>query len=394
MNMKTMELRMYKYRIYPSRKQKDRLLNQFKICKEIYNTLLAENKKLWTTNKFDFNNLVKDIKITCPEYYSQAHSQVLQNVSDRLHKAFNSFFKRIKENAKEKGYPRFKSRIKSIIYPQSGFKFLNQRRLYASKIGSIPIVLHRVPKGKIKTLAIKVNKANQWFAVFSCEIENMGKNHSFPTNSKIGIDVGIENFATLSNGEVIDNPRYLIKSERKLKLLGRRLSRKKKGSNNRNKARFRLAKQHIKVVNQRTDFQHKLSRSLSFQYSIIAVEDLNIKSLIPDNYLAKHINDASWSRFIQMLSYKAVISGGQLIKVNPRNTSKTCSNCGTIIEMPLSKRTFKCPKCGIVLHRDLNASINIQDRAGLARISTPVGDTVRPSSLKARVVEAGTIHGK
>ncbi len=115
-----------------------------------------------------------------------------------------------------------------------------------------------------------------------------------------------------------------------------------------------------------------------------------IKNMVKNHHLAKHINDASWNSFIQMLSYKAVRSGGQLIKVNPKGTSKTCSNCGKIMDMPLSKRNFKC-SCGFVCHRDLNASINIHDRAGLARISTPVGDTVRPSLLKARVNESGTI---
>ncbi|MBU1204837.1 MAG: transposase [Nanoarchaeota archaeon] len=389
-------MRAYKYRIYPSNKQKVRLLNQFNVCKNIYNTLLSESKELMTTKKFEFDSLVKDIKITCPSYYYQAYSQVLQNVSDRLHKSFDNFFRRVKEKKSGKkvkvGFPRFKSRIKSITYPQSGFKFLNKRRLKVSKIGSIPIVLHRTPRGKVKTMTIKQNKAGQWFAFFSCEAETQLVKH--PSAEKIGIDVGIEHFATLSNGKTVDNPRILIKSEKRLKRVQKILSRKKKGSANRRKARFILARQHLKVANQRFDFLHKLSHRIVRTYSFIAVEDLNICNMVHNHHLAKSINDVSWGNFIQMLSYKAVTCGGQLVKVNPRGTSKTCSQCGTLVDMPLSKRTFHCPNCGLVLHRDLNASFNIYDRAGLARISTPVDDCVRPSLLKATVVEAGTICQK
>ena len=387
--------KMFKYRIYPSKKQKIKLINQFKICKEIYNTLLDLNKKLWTTKKFDFDNLVKDIKTTCPEYYFQAHSQVLQNVSDRLSKAFDNFFNRIKLQKTgikiKAGYPRFKSRIQSITYPQSGFKFINERRLYASKIGNIPIILHRTPKGKVKTMTIKVNKSNQWFIVFSCEIDVPKiKHHS---KKKVGIDVGIESFATLSDGEFIENPRFLIKSEKRLKLLNRRFSRKKKGSKNRKKFNFVLNKQYLKISNQRIDFLHKLSNTFANKYSSIAVEDLQIKNMVKNHNLAKHINDASWGYFIQMLSYKAIKSGGELIKVNPRNTSRICSKCGTKVDMPLSKRKFQCPKCFLVLHRDLNSSINIYDRAGLVQISTPV-ETPPLSSNSGKVsgvIEAGTI---
>ena len=389
-------MRAYKYRIYPSNKQKIRLLNQFKICKNIYNTLLCENKELMTTKKFDFDSLVKDIKTTCPSYYYQAHSQVLQNVSDRLHKAFDNFFRRLEEKKSGKkikaGFPRFKSRIKSITYPQSGFKFLNERRLKLSKIGSIPIVLHRTPRGKIKTLTIKQNKAGQWFAFFCCELPDVIIKH--PSIEKIGIDVNSrDNFCFLSNGESVDNPKFLVKSEKRLKLIQRRLSRKKKGSANRRKARFKVARLHNKIANQRSDFHHKLSRNLTLRYSIIAVEDLNIKSMINSSYNAKFINDASWNSFIQMLSYKAVISGGQLVK-NPKTkgSSHRCSKCGFYVEdMPLSRKVFKCPNCLNVCHRDFNASNNhLKDTVGLTGIPTPVDDCVRPPLLKATVVEAGT----
>jgi putative transposase len=374
---------MYQYRLYPSKKQKVKIINSLKVCKAIYNELLEssvntykETKK--TLRKFDYNKLIKG------KY--PVHSQVAQNVSDRVHKAFSNFFRRVKDKScKQKGFPRFKSRVNSITFPQSGFKILSDKRLHLSKIGNIPIILHRIPKGKIKTLTIKQNKIGQWFAIFSCEVPD--KDVINPSTEKIGIDVGLENFATLSNGEVIANPRHLIQSEHRLKLLQRRLSRKKKGSANRRKARFKLAKQHLKVANQRNDFLHKLSRTITQRFAIINVEKLNITSMLKSHWLAKSIGDVSWNTFIRNLEYKAVTSGSKLVKVNARNTSKTCSECGTIIKMPLTKRKFSCPKCGFVCHRDLNASINILNgMGGLPKTYTPVETTPLQLSNQLQVL--------
>ena len=160
----------YKFRLYPSQRQKQRLFNTFKVCKQIYNELLEMSISTYksegkTLHKFDYNKYLTG-------KYPMVHSQVKQNVSDRVHKAFQNFFRRVKDKScKRKGFPRFKSKVKSIIYPQSGFKFISDKRLYASKIGNIPIVLHRTPRGKLKTMTIKVNQAGQWFAIFSCEVD-------------------------------------------------------------------------------------------------------------------------------------------------------------------------------------------------------------------------------
>jgi putative transposase len=381
---------MYRYRIYPSQKQKARIINSLKTCKTIYNELLNISRLVYTEcsksmNKFDYNKYLTG-------KYPEIHSQVRQNVSDRVHKSFQNFFRRVKNpKEKEKGFPRFKSRVNSITFPQSGFKLLSDKKIRLSKINSVPIVLHRAPKGRIKTLTIKQNKAGQWFATFACEVKTPSVKHS--SIEKVGLDVGLESYAILSNGEFIDNPRHIIKAEKRLKRLQRRVSKKKKGSANRRKARFKLAKQHIKVANQRADFLHKLSHRIAKSYSFIAVEDLNVKSMLNNHWLAKSINDASWNSFVQMLSYKAVTCGGQLVKVNPRNTSKTCSKCGTITKMPLSKREFLCPKCGFSCHRDLNSAYNILRIGQDLPESTPVDDCVRPSISKATVGESGTILG-
>jgi len=385
---------MFKYRLYPSGPQQERIINSFQICKAIYNDLLALSIDAYTFGNvslsgFDFNRYLTG-------KYPEIHSQVKQNVSDRVHKAFDNFFRRIKDTScKEKGYPRFKSRVHSITFPQSGFKLLSYKRLRLSKIGNLPIVLHRIPQGKIKTMTIKQNKVGQWFAIFSCELPDRTVIH--PSKDTIGIDVGIENFVTLSNGEVIANPRFLIKSERRLQFMQRGLSRKIKGSSNRRKARFRLAKQYLKVTNQRTNFLHKCSRNLALRFSTIAVEDLNIKNMMHDSYFAKSIGDAGWKVFFTMLSYKAVMCGGQVLK-NPqtRGSSHRCSTCGFYVEdMPLSKRIFTCPQCLKTCHRDLNASLNhIKDTVGTDCAKPNACEhTVRPTSL-AVVDEAGTITTK
>lgn len=385
----------YKYRLYPSRKQKEKIINSFKTCKQIYNELINASQIVYfsckkSMNKYDFNKLTKD------KY--KIHSQVVQNVSDRVHKAFDNFFRRVKDpKCKKKGYPRFKSRVNSITFPQSGFKLLSDKRLHLSKIGNIPIVLHRIPKGKIKTLTIKQNKIGQWYVFFNCELPDIVIKH--PSKNIVGIDVNSkDNFCFLTTDEYITNPKYLVKSEKRIAKLSRIMHKRKKGSANRRKARFNLAKLQLKVANQRLDFQHKLSHTITQKFNFIAVEKLDITSMIDDAFNAKFIHDASWGSFIKMLSYKAVIRGGQ-VKENPktRGSSHRCSKCGFYVEdMPLSKRTFHCPNCGFSCHRDLNAANNhLKDTAGLAEIITPVDiEPIPPSNGPASlVVESGTING-
>ena len=376
----------FRYRIYPSKSQVIKLNKTIANCCFIYNKLLEAKINAYKTDKiilsqFDLNKLTKYFNVP-------VHSQVKQNISKRINDAFNHFFRRVKEKKGKVGFPRFKNinRYKSITFPQSGFSFVSDKKLFVSKVGNIPIILHRVPKGKLKTFCIK-KTALGWFVIFSCEgvpIEKI----EIP-NNHIGIDVGIESFAVLSNGEKIENPKFLIKSEKKLTKFQRRLSRKKKGSVNRRKARIKIARLHQTIFNQRQDFLHKASFNLVKQFKIISVEKLQIKNMVQNHHLAKSINDASWSYFAKMLSYKVERTNGQLIKINPQNTSRTCSQCGNIQNMSLANREFKCLKCSFVCHRDLNASINI-DTVGLTEFQA-CGEIVSPSVKKAHLVEAGTI---
>jgi len=179
----------------------------------------------------------------------------------------------------------------------------------------------------------------------------------------VGLDVGLEKFAALSDGSVIENPRYLRKTEKRLKHAHRALSRKQKASRNRKKARLKVARLHAKIRSQRRDFLHKASRRLVNTYSMVAVEDLAVRNMVKNHHLAKSISDAGWSEFLTMLCYKAEEAGSRVVKVNPSGTSQECSRCGTTVAKDLSVRLHKCPHCGLVVDRDVNAARNILARA-------------------------------
>jgi putative transposase len=355
----------YRFRLYPNREAEQKMQRTLEICRRTYNELLSIRQTTYEVtreglSKFDMNNCIRygiDTDI------SQIHSQVLQNINDRIDKAYVNFFRRLKEKRAGKkikvGYPRFKNKYKSFTYPQSGFT-LENNTLLLSKIGKLQVRIGRnqnKPKGKIKTLTIKQEPSGKWFTIFS-SIEKEGKKHRI-NNKKIGIDVGLEYFAMLSNGIEIDNPRFLIENEKQLKILNKRLSRKKLHGENREKARQKVAILHERIKNQRHDFQHQLSHRIVSGYGTIAIEKLNIKGMIRHPYLAKHISDASWGTFARMLGYKASSAGGRVIEVEPRGTSQMCSVCGNEVPKTLAQRWHRCPYCGVVIQRDLNSARNI-----------------------------------
>jgi len=401
--------RMFEYRIYPSKKQIFRLNKQLDIACDMYNSLLDLKQEIWketgkSLTKVDINNIIAELKVDNPKW-NDVHSQVLQNVSDRLSKAYDNFFRRVKEKKSGKkikvGYPRFKKplRYKSITYPQSGFKFISQKKLYISNIGNIPIVLSRKIEGKVKTMTVKI-KNGKWYVVFCCNIDSNKKKrkHTFTDDKIIGIDVGLTQYVKTSDNITINNPKYLIKSERKMKRLQRRVSRKKKGSNNRRKAVQRLALCYEDIINRRNDFLHKTSRYLSDNYDEIDVENLNINGMMKNHKLAKYIADASWSKFLRMICYKVEETGGRFVVGNRFDpTTQECHNCHSILKLSLSDRIYNCPICGIKMDRDLNAAKTIKYRAGQARIHA-CGDTTSTLRQKDRnasgVAEARTIYGK
>jgi putative transposase len=252
----------------------------------------------------------------------------------------------------------------------------------------MPIVLHRLPKGKVKEFIILRRPGGRWVIIFTLE----GPFASTPNGGPaVGIDLGLNSYQTLSNGTHVDNPGLFRKSERRIKKLQREVSRKEKGSNNRYKAKRLLATASEKVKNQRNDFLHKLTTELVSDYGLFVVESLTVSNMVRNHSLAKSISDASWSRFIEILQYKAESAGTEVLTVPKfEPTTKRCSRCGNIRDVALSERTYSCPVCGLVIDRDENAAIDIlNSRAGGARIhacgemtTTPLKKEVHVCSLK------------
>jgi putative transposase len=351
----------FQYRLYPTAKQKKALQTSLDACRLVYNETIAIRKKYWEENKksfslYDTSNFLVQWKNEKPDL-ANTYSQCLQNSQMRVDLAFKAFFQRIKSGEKP-GYPRFKSfdRYDSFTYPQSGFKIINDR-LKLSKISSVKIRKHREIKGTIRTLTIRRSITGKWFACFSCEIEL----HPLPKTDKVvGIDVGLESFATFSNGEKIKNPRFFKTDEVRLAKLQRRLSKAGKGTFDRTKQRKKVAHLYENITNKRKDFAHKFSHNLVNKYQIIAFEKLNIKQMRENGFknIRKSIGDIAWNQFIQFTDYKAEEAGRTVVYVDPRNTSKRCSRCGQLVVKKLSDRVHSC-SCGLKIDRDHNASLNI-----------------------------------
>ena len=352
----------FKYRIYPTKSQRSRMERTLDLCRWVYNQTLAYRKNAWeqdnkSVSKFETYNKLPEWKVEKPEL-TEVHSQVLQNVQERVDLAFKAFFRRVKSGEKP-GYPRFKGKgwYDSFTFPQSGFK-LASGKLRLSKIGDVKIRLHRPIEGKIKRLTIRRTSTGKWFACFSVEIDDPPK-PPWKDGSMVGIDVGLESFATLSNGEKIDNPRFFRSEEKALAKAQKRLSKCEKGTPERRKALKVVQRIHERIANRRYDFAHQISNQLVSKYGLIAFEDLSITNMLKNHNLAKSISDAAWRMLVTITSYKAESAGSIVVLVDPRNTSQLCSRCGLKVNKSLSDRVHECPQCGLVMDRDENAAINI-----------------------------------
>ena len=364
-----MELtRAYKFRIYPDATRQEEIDERLILAQQFYNKILEKSTESYKNGKTkvsmaQFNKFVKEI-IHGDKKYLKLYSQTRCEIEFRLLKAYQNFFRRVKEKKQGKnhevGFPRFRSRdrYKSITYPQDNGSFsIHKGRLRVSRIGTMPIKLHRPIEGKIKTLSIKKD-ADKYYAIFTAitdiripEVEN---------SNPVGIDLGLNSFIALSDGTKMEKPRFMQQRRRRIAIWQKRVARRDRDSKRREKAKAGLQKTYEHITNQSDDYLHKLSKTLvTSEYTSFAVEDLQIQNMVKNHRLAGAIHNASWNRFIQLLSYKAESAGLRVEKVNARNTSKTCSNCGNIQDMPLSERTYNCQRCGMSKDRDINASINI-----------------------------------
>ena len=365
--------RAYKYRIYPPAEQEARMKGWLETCRVLYNNSLYKRKEAYKQDKITLNyytlaNTLAEAKKE-NECLAIVHSQVLQDVLKRLDKAFQSFFRRVKQGEKP-GYPRFKGydRYDSFTYPQSGFK-LDGSKLTLSKIGTVKIKQHRtIPSNAaIKTCTLK-READHWYTVLTVELPDIPQpQKKANVNNAIGIDLGIKELITLSTGEKVHNPKWLRESEKKLAKEQRRLSRKSKGSGNRKKQKVEVQRVHRKISNQRKDFHHKLSNELVQNYDLIIFEDLKIRNMVKNHFLAKSISDAGWGQLVSFVTYKAEEAGKVTEQVIPNGTSQDCSCCGELVPKTLAVRVHRCPHCGLVMDRDENAAVNIRNR-GLANV--------------------------
>ena len=356
-------LKAYKYRIYPNEEQEIQLNKTFGCTRFIYNQMLADRIKSYEENK-DLD--IKIIKYPTPAQYKKEYewlkevdSLALANAQMNLDKAYKNFFR-----DKSVGFPKFKSKKDNhksyTTNNQNGTIYIENNRIKIPKLKSmIKIKQHREFVGLIKSCTISQNPSGKYYISMLVDTENI----QLPKlDTKVGIDLGIKEFAITSDGEMFSNPKWLKKSEKRLRKLQKDLSRKQKGSNNRRKDRLKVAKLHEKISNQRKDYLHKISHYIISENQVIVIEDLKVSNMIKNHKLAKSIADVSWSEFRRQLEYKSEWYGRELI-IAPSNyaSSQLCSNCGNKSSQTkdLSCRTYICPVCGMEMDRDINASKNL-----------------------------------
>ena len=355
-------LKAYKYRIYPSREQVRKISEQLGCCRYVYNWGLQRkmdeySKGGTSISCFDLTKELTFLKNKFP-WLKDTYSQALQMSLRNLDNAYTKFFR------EKKGFPRFKSKkssTQSCQYPQ-GVKFRGEA-IFLPKIGDVKLVMHRSFKGAVKTVTLSRSASGKYYVSALVETgEALPERRPFSGNTTIGIDMGLKHFATLSTGEKIEHPRHLIKASIKLVRAQRAVSRKIKGSNNRNRARVILAIQHEKVAAKRKDFLHKLSKRLVSENQAIALENLDVAGMLKNHRLARHISASGWSMFFTLVDYKSDWYGGNLLEIGRFDpSSKTCHTCGLINrDLKLSDRTWVCPRCEERHDRDTNAAMNIK----------------------------------
>jgi putative transposase len=381
----------YKYRMYPDDEQREMFLKHIGACRFVYNLSLEQKIKVYETDKtslscYDLNAMLPDLKKEF-EWLKEINSQSLQQTNRNLDSAFKRFFR------EKKGFPKFKSRknpIQTFSIPQHYKVDFDNNQVKLPKIGWINTKLSKTFKGISKTATVSMTATGKFFISILVEDgRETPEKKPFGYDSTIGLDVGIKDFVTMSDGTKTDNPKFLKNSIQRLKVLQRRLSKTKKGSKNRDKARYNVTLQHEKIMNRRKDFLHKVSSKIVSENQAIAIETLNVTGMIKNHCLAQAIVDVSWSEFFRQLEYKCEWYGKTLLRIGRfEPSSKICNICGSSNnDLKLSDREWTCGGCGTLHDRDVNASINIkkfalQDQNLIGVIAPggtgdePVGDVI------------------
>ena len=382
-------VRVYRYRLYPTRAQDAAMRETLVRLRELYNAALQHRRDAYrkageSVSAYAQMRELAGVREARPEY-REIHTHLLQDVITRLDRAYRAFFRRVKAGEKA-GFPRFKGRGRYTTFTFKDAKNHNGVRLLAggkrvklTGIGNVKVKLHRPIEGAIKQASVTLSGDGHWDIAFVCD--DVPAKPLPKTGRTVGIDVGITTFAAMSDGATVDNPRVYESAQRDLAKAHRRVARRKRGSKRRRKAVALLAKQSARVQRTRLDFHHKTAVAIVAHFDSIAVEDLNVKGLARMR-LAKQVHDAAWAQFTTILASKAECAGREFFKVDPRGTSQECSHCGEVVRKGLHVRVHECPHCGYVLDRDVNAARNVETRGQRVRGGIANGLAEEPRSLR------------
>ncbi|MDG7018500.1 MAG: transposase [Nitrososphaerota archaeon] len=402
----------FRFRLYPNCEQEERMLRTMEACRRLWNDALAHRKLRWEkfrqSTSYSHQAWVLTAERHADPVLAEVYSQAAQDVLRRLDRAFEAFFQ---GRAK---YPRFKklSSAGSFAYPQAYNGSVKpdvvRRRLFLSKVGNVKAVFHRpLPKDvRMKTCTVVREPDGKWYASLVCEevvlLQDVRTPAMMqqPAGSPVGVDLGLLSLIATSDGTKVEHPKLLRKAEKRLKHLQHSLSHKRKGSNNRSRARRRLASQHARVRRQRADFNHKLSTGLVRGHSLIAFEDLRVRNTVRNHTLAKSIHDAGWSQLVRFAEYKGSKAGKPVVRVPAAYSTQECFFCGALNKVPLSVRQSECASCGRTLDRDVNAARIVLKRA-IAQVGQDMPELKpvetgplppRTTGVANLVVESGTIR--
>lgn len=353
----------FEYRIRPNKKFVAACEKALDDSRFVYNCALEQRIRVYNASGKTISFYEQSCQLTEARNELPEIKGVLRTIQsdalERLDEAFDAFFRRLKAGQKP-GFPRFKARDRYHTFSQKYEKVrpcpVKGDKLTVPGVGTCRVRLSRPLEGRCKQLRI-TRRADGWYVLLVCEVPYPAP--LAPTGKTVGVDVGIKSFATLSTGEEIANPRHLKQAADQLAREQRRLSRKTKGSQNRKKARGKVALRHLRVRRSRKHFHHEEAAKLVERFDRVAVEDLNIRGMVKNHRLAKAILDVAWGQFFAITKSKAENAGRTFERVNPRYTSQTCSNCGHRQKMRLAIRVYECEKCGFVIDRDHNAAINL-----------------------------------
>lgn len=352
-------IRTFKYPLLPTKAQAETLTRWLAACCSLYNAALQERRDAWRKQRTNISYFVQQKELTglraaMPEW-AEIPVWVERSALRRIDRSFSAFFGRM-NRGESPGHPRFRSLDRYNSFDLgSSLPRTDNGGVFLPKLGRVRFKKYRELRGQVREVAVR-RHAGRWCVCFVCDLGAAPP--KVPPCTSVGVDLGLDVFATLSTGERIENPRFLRVAEEEIARRQRVFARKKKGSNSRRRAKRVLSRIHERVANQRSDFVRKLACALFARFDLIAYEDLQIARMIR-GHLGKSITDAGWGQFLRAVACKAESAGKWAVPVDPRGTSQRCTRCDAVVKKSIDDREHSCPSCGFVTHRDHNAALNI-----------------------------------